>query len=245
MAKREFNQAEVEEILRLAAQNQSSDPERAYSFEELLSIAQEVGIDRASVERIVGRGNGNHPKNVEGIDKLLLGTRVWLREEYVLQGTMDSNQWSDFVQDIEQELKTSGRLEARQTGYVWQGRIRKREIRVSATRRNQITTIDLAMNQSHSLLQGWLLATVVTFVAGVALGNFFGSHQMADKIGYFLAPVIGFLATRTFFAFQENFYMQRMNRLMTRLQDYLMDVPVESPSVDSSLGKRNVEFSFH
>lgn len=216
MAKRTFSKSELEEILRLAAIDQGKSSLNTYSREDLNIIAAEVGIDATSIDRVLSQ-NESHTR-VRSKEHLVLGTSVWLRNEYLINNEVDSSAWHDFMNDLEREFNTSGSTSARSNGYFWKGVAARTNLEVSIRRHTNKSLVSISADQRQILFLGWLTGFAASFVAGVGLGNFFGSHQLPCKIGYFVAPILGFFVTRWFFQLREHLYFQRSGRAIDQLR---------------------------
>lgn len=117
---RTFSKEEVSKILSMASKIQNrkdlNQDKLALTVEDLQHIAEEVGIDRNSLDEAI-RNAGT-----VGQDESFnwLGLSSTLHKELTLQGEMDDEAWEDFIQDVRKITGYIGKAGMVGKAYEWE-----------------------------------------------------------------------------------------------------------------------------
>jgi len=239
---RRYNDREFDLILRRAFELEERAPQslpraKGLSLVDIRSIASEVGLDPATIDRAVAL----LPEERTGAVSKLLGGPESISFEMEIDGELDQEDYGVVLQTIRRELKQRG--ESGTTGKVldWKTVGRTDQVFVTVTPRAGRTSVDVVADRKPALLLatffpalGWtLIATVVGAstepTSALAISSLFG------------AAGIGALATaRLVWQTSTDRMRSSLERLTTLLQREIgelnrhRDTPPESRADDEA-----------
>lgn len=189
MSERRYNENELAEILRAAAEAQSKAPgtseeSSGYSLAEIERLAAEVGIDPAHVGQ-AAQGLTQRPLKSKGM-RLFGGPDRHVIER-TIEGTLDDIGWEDAVSELRSIFEGTGTTSEVGTGREWSGGTDFRAVHVSATTRNGKTKLVVTVNRRDSMASAWIVLILFLIFTTIATGVNIGVRHVGIPIALTIA----------------------------------------------------------
>ena len=186
---RSYTKEEISDILSRASKIQTRkelySEQQGLTEDDLIHIAEEVGIDKDSVIEAI-----QHP-NVSELDSSfnwITGSSK-IQDFKVVDGEITQESWEKIVQDIRRVTGGIGKLNTVGKSFEWEQRLKEVGYKhISLTPENGSTKIQLVSNWRGLTL----ISTFLSFLAGAAItGIFLDGTNFADYIYLLLPSLIG------------------------------------------------------
>ena len=231
MAERRFDDKEVGEILKVAAEMQSgistSGSATGMSLTELQQVAQEVGIDPSHITRAASEVvTQTDSRKQNGLDSYFLQQSV--------KGQLTEEGWEELVTELRRHTRKKGKSEVRGETREWVGNSDVSSVTLSVTVRGGRTRLKLfgetagatALAKALGVAFGILIPLIPVIISAKSQPHFVPGLVLFLSV-YFLATwiamVFGFIRTC------RKKFGRELSGLMTRLVD-LADAEFEAQS---------------
>ena len=185
---RTYSKEEISKILAKASKIQTRKDlygdEQGLTEEELLHVAEEVGIDRDSLIEAI------HSSDVTELDSDFNWIKATSRIQDVqfVNGEITEESWEKVVQDIRRVTGGIGKLNTVGKSFEWEQRIKEVGYKhISLTPKDGSTKIQFISNWKGIKI----LATIMPFLAGVGITGIFLDGTNFVDIVYFILPLLG------------------------------------------------------
>lgn len=187
-SKRTFSKEEISKIFAKASKIQTQKDlygdEQGLTQEELLRVAEEVGIDKDSLIEAI------HSPDVPELDSEFnwITATSHIQDVQIVNGEITEESWEKVVQDIRRVTGGIGKLNTVGKSFEWEQRLKEIGYKhISLTPENGTTKIQFVSNWKGLKF----LSTFLSFLAGAAItGIALDGTNFADIV-YFLLPLLG------------------------------------------------------
>lgn len=185
---RTFSKEEISKILARASKIQTRKDlygdEQGLTEEELLHVAEEVGIDRDSLMEAIQ--SSDVPELDSSFNWLIASSKI--QDIHIIKGEITEEMWEEIVQEIRRVTGGIGKLNKVGKSFEWEQRLKEIGYKhISLTPENGTTKIQFVSNWRGLKV----LSSFLSFLAGVAItGIFLDGTNFADIV-YFLLPLLG------------------------------------------------------
>lgn len=233
MAERRFDDKEVGEILKVAAEMQSgistSVSSAGMSLSELQQVAQEVGIDPSHITRAASEVvSQTDSRKQNGLDSYFV--------QHGIKGQLTEEGWEELVTELRRHTGKKGKSEVRGDTREWVGNSDVKSVTLSVTVRGGRTRLKLfgetagatALAKALGFAFGTIIPLIPVIISVKSQPHFAPGLVLFLSL-YFLATwiamVFGFIRTN------RKKFERELSGLMTRLVD-LADAEVEGQIAD-------------
>lgn len=235
MANRTFTRSEIGKILKTASQieaeNNATEEIHGISEDELLALANELGVSRNAIEQALHQfDKSDHT----GLLKKLAGASK-LQDVVFFDDTIHESNWTDIVQYLHIEFGTSGTSKESSQGFEWENTENEIErTYLSFSNQKGKTKLQYLANWSTlraiSLLLSIFFGGILTLIMLKGLGLPKAKAILSAPIG----SLLGFTGAVFYLNYKWGKEKKRFNRIKKRISELLTDSTQQRINLEES-----------
>lgn len=213
-SKRTYSKEEISKILSKASKIQTRKDlygdKQGLTEDELLHIAEEVGIDRDSLFEAIQ--HSDTPELDSSFNWLTASSKI--QDTHIVKGEISQDTWEEIVQEIRRVTGGIGKLNKVGKTFEWEQRLKEIGYKhISLTPENGTTRIQFVSNWGGLKF----ISSFLSFLAGAAItGIFLDGTNYADII-YFLLPLLGGLGALSIGRFYLRHYFEKQKTIFKEI----------------------------
>lgn len=186
--KRIYSKEEISKILtkasKIQARKELYGDQQGLTEDELLHIAEEVGIDKDSLQEAIR--TSDMPELDSDFNWITASHKI--QEVHIVPGEVDENTWEEIVLEIRRITGGIGKINKVGKSFEWEQRRREIGYRhISLTPNEHNTKIQFVSNWRQLMITSGFLS----FIAGATITGIFLDGTSYPDIVYFLLPMLG------------------------------------------------------
>lgn len=186
--KRTFSKEEISKILTKASKIQARKnlygDQQGLTEDELLHIAEEVGIDKDSLKEAIQCAG--MPELDSDFNWVTASHKI--QDVHIAPGEVDEDTWEEIVQEIRRVTGGIGKIHKVGKSFEWEQRMKEIGYKhISLTPQEGNTKIQFVSNWRGLMITSTFLA----FLAGAAITGIFLDGTSFPDVVYFLLPLLG------------------------------------------------------
>lgn len=186
--KRTFSKEEISKILARASKIQTRKDlygdEQGLTEEELMHIAEEVGIDKESLFEAIQ--SADVPEMDSDFNWITATSKI--QDIHIVDGEISEENWENVVLDIRRATSGIGKINNVGKSFEWEQRLREIGYRhISLTPQDGRTKIQFVSNWRGLKIT----SSFFSFLAGMAITGIFMDGSNLPDIIFFLLPLLG------------------------------------------------------